>query len=135
MKHTKHVHNKTKQKCKLVGCEKPFFHSLGDHMRLMHGHPKLKCGNCDAEFNFKQGLKRHMASKHDIGVHTGVSVKQPKTKCKVVGCEKPFFNLSVHMRMTHGQPKLKCASCDAEFYSRQGMKKHMTSKHEMSNWI
>jgi len=69
MKHTKHAHlgvqhNKIKQKCKIDGCEKPFFHRLGVHMRMMHGQPKLKCGNCDVEFNSKQGLKRHIVSKH-----------------------------------------------------------------------
>ena len=129
MKHTKRMH---KGKCKVAGCERPFFYHLGVHMRMMHGHPKLKCEKCDAEFISNQGLKRHMARKHNIGVYTGG--KQPKLKCKVVGCEKPFFrSLGVHMRMMHGQPKLKCGSCDSEFYSKQGLKRHIVSKHEISN--
>ena len=74
-------------------------------------------------------LDKKSASKHVI-VHRGI---QPnKTKCKVVGCEKPFFHrLGVHMRMMHGQPKLKCGNCDVEFYSRQGLKRHIVSKHEI----
>ena len=73
MMHKKRVHQgeprnqQSQVKCKIVGCENPFYSRFGVHMRMMHGQPKLKCqfDNCDAEFYSSQGLKKHTAKKHE----------------------------------------------------------------------
>ena len=68
--HMKWVHQGERPfECDVTGCEKRYFNktSLADHMRSMHGFPKLKCssGQCTAEFVYKKQLLVH-AKEHLI---------------------------------------------------------------------
>jgi len=136
-------------KRKIVDKESPW--RAGDHIRLGNwgkGTLGFKMGD-DKRFgpqgpgNHKIGVvcnecgNRFVNDRtlivHKKWMHQGEPRNQ-KCECKIVGCESPFFSKGtrgVHMRMVHGQPKLKCQfdKCDSEFYSSQGLKRHMYKKH------
>ena len=67
--HIKFIHRgKRSAECEISGCGKNFIHKadLADHMRSMHGFPKLKCNadQCAAEFISRGGFSRHQKSAH-----------------------------------------------------------------------
>ena len=39
---------------------------IADHMRAMHGAPKLQCNECEREFNGRSHLGRHMRTVHSV---------------------------------------------------------------------
>ena len=39
---------------------------IADHMRAMHGAPKLQCNECEREFNGRSHLGRHMRTLHSV---------------------------------------------------------------------
>ena len=67
-----------------------------------------------------------------------VGVKQVKRssrlKCPVKGCKKRFSagnpRRGDHMRKEHGAKKLLCQFCEASFFSRDGMNKHIRLSHD-----
>jgi len=68
--HKKEVHRGEKRvACKEIGCTESFSRNdgLGDHRRIVHGFPKLKCriGECTADFMYKNHLLVH-AKEHLI---------------------------------------------------------------------
>ena len=61
-KHKKLVHQKvTPVECEVEDCGKQFNRKshLADHMRMVHGFPKLKCTECTAEFMSESVLVKH----------------------------------------------------------------------------
>ena len=110
-----------------------FGFKMGDDKRFGqqgHGNRKIGvvCNECGNRF-----VNERTLIVHKKWMHQGEPRNQ-KCECKIVGCESPFFSKGtrgVHMRMVHGQPKLKCQfdKCDSEFYSSQGLKRHMYKKH------
>ena len=61
-KHKKLVHQKvTPVECEVEDCGKKFNRKshLADHMRMVHGFPKLKCTECTAEFMSESVLVKH----------------------------------------------------------------------------
>ena len=61
-KHKKLVHQKvTPVECEVQDCGKTFNGKsyLADHMRMVHGFPKLKCTECTAEFMSESVLVKH----------------------------------------------------------------------------
>jgi len=68
-KHIKFFHQgKSSAVCEISGCGKRFINSthLPNHMRSVHGFPKLKCNveKCTAEFVSKGGLLKHKKCAH-----------------------------------------------------------------------
>ena len=67
-----------------------------------------------------------------------VGVKQVKRssrlKCPVKGCKKRFSTGNPrrgdHMRKEHGAKKLLCQFCEASYFSRDGMNKHIRLSHK-----
>ena len=67
-----------------------------------------------------------------------VGVKQVKRssrlKCPVKGCKKRFSagnpRRGDHMRNEHGAKKLLCQFCEASYFSRDGMNKHIRMSHK-----
>ena len=39
---------------------------IADHMRAMHGAPKLQCNECEREFNGRSHLGRHLRTVHSV---------------------------------------------------------------------
>jgi len=67
------------------------------------------------------------------GSNAGARMKA--VKCVFIGCEKMFYShrdMEDHMRRRHGAEKLSCPrpSCEAEFGSWWGLKRHIKTGHE-----
>ena len=121
--HKKSVHASEKLfKCKVKDCCKEFSRkeALVRHIAAIH-EEKIDCDECGKR------VPRSRLESHKKCVHGG------KSKCSVAGCQKPVFErLDDHMRMEHGQAKLKCQfeECAAEFFSKNGLKMHIASMHK-----
>ena len=68
-KHNKFFHQGISSAvCEISGCDEKFIFTahLADHMRSVHGFPKLKCNveKCTAEFVSKGGLLKHKKCAH-----------------------------------------------------------------------
>ena len=141
--------------CMVTDCSLRFSEKsrVGDHMRIAHGYPKLKCKeeDCDSEFLLYSKLRSHRnthktkqiecgecglrVSKRYLPLHIKFIHQGKRTaECEISGCGKKFIsktNLADHMRSVHGFPKLKCNAdqCAAEFISRGGFSRHQKSAH------
>jgi len=87
--------------------------NLDDHMRKVHGDPKLQCSEpgCPKTFVTSRGLRNH-----NLIVHKGIR----PAKCNVEGCGKKYVrkrDLKDHKRASHGKAKLRCPEpgCHEEF--------------------
>jgi len=98
------------KKCNLRFTRKGY---LDDHMRKVHGDPKLQCSEpgCSKTFVTSRGLRDHK-----LIVHKGIR----PAECKVEGCGKKYIrkrDLKDHKRASHGKSKLRCPEpgCHEEF--------------------
>ena len=86
----------------------------------------LKCKTCDASFEGKGNLDRHVSS-----VHEG---KKP-FKCNI--CNASFArknHLKTHVASVHeGKKPFKCNICDASFSQKPRLSTHVVSVHEGIN--
>jgi len=135
---------------------------MEDHMRKTHGAEKLSCSTpgCEVKFVSCWGLQRHIDNGHHKdkmknkieNIETRASIVSQLTKtgtlqqgkkrtvieCKVEGCPKRFplrvgYLRDDHMRMEHGQSKLVCQKCEASYFSRDGLNRHMKKTHKEEN--
>ena len=126
LEHKKYVHASEKLptiKCTVEGCSKEYTRRPALNRHIAAVHQTLDCDECGKRFS-KSRLKRHKKYVHGGG-----------SKCSVVGCQKQVKGrLDDHMRMEHGQAKLKCQfeGCAAEFFSSRGLGMHTNSIHKQN---
>ena len=64
--------------------------------------------------------------------------KRADKKCEVEGCLRMFppgcdYKRGDHMRMEHGQSKLFCQQCEASYFSKDGLNRHVKKVHKGGN--
>jgi len=156
MKHKRVVHRgEAPYKCLVGGCGIRFAnsHSLSDHKRVTHGHPKLKCRvkGCESEFLLRSEFNSHfrthkiktecdecgksMSPRH-LSTHKRLAHRGEKPyACNVTDCTERFSRpeaLGDHRRIVHGYPKLKCEvdNCGLEFSGYYELRNHHQRTHQ-----
>ena len=87
----------------------------------VHTNERFKCDQCDQDFQFLKGIKRHKSSKHEAQIF----------KCESCGLEcSTKSNLSRHIATNHGQnSSFSCIKCRKEFsnYVELNFRNHFDS--------
>ena len=131
VRHTKHVHEKEKEKkhnCSL--CSSSFLRKIELRKHFSKEHEGIKpneCNICNKSFFEKSKLKNHIEK-----VHEG------KKRCLCPICGSSFFDkhsLAVHIKCVHEKEKLynellHCSICNAGFSTKQHLNRHTSAVHE-----
>jgi len=131
--HMRGMHGAERLSCPTPGCEVNFvsYCGLQCHIKNYHLKDRTIVGKLK---NKKKNLKTRKLTVNQL-MKTG-TLKQYKRKankeCLVEGCLKRFYTECLredHMRMDHGQSQLICQMCEASYFSREGLNRHVKKVH------
>jgi len=132
--HMRGSHSAEKLSCPKPGCEVDFVSRWGLQCHIKNYH-NLK----DRALVSKLKNKKNQPKTPELAVNqlrkTG-TLKQYKRKankeCSVEGCLKKFYTECLredHMRIEHGRSKLICQKCEASYFTRDWLNRHMKKVH------
>jgi len=147
--HMRMKHGEARLKCPKEGCPAEFCSSKGLSFHIAN------CGNmgktykprafqcpvegCCSKFTEQANLMRHLKAQHESVRDSIASLsthifKRHKKGVKCGLCEEVRYtkgSMADHMRNEHGGAKMKCQAdgCSLEYYSKNGLKKHMKKFH------
>ena len=131
--HMRGTHGAEKLSCPKPGCEVDFVSRWGLQCHIKNYHHKDRTVAIKLK-NKKKNLKNKETVVNQLR-KTGTLQKLKKKankECTVEGCLKRFYTERLredHMRMDHGQSKLNCQKCEASYFSRDGLSRHMKTMH------
>ncbi len=116
--HHSTVHSKVSYKCELCPMSFKSKNSLHEHVITKHPFP---CDLCNFQGSTKAHLKKHVETRH---------VLSRITKCKYCGLETRQMDKHVKVHTRAGQQKIKCDSCNLEFYGTDNLERHRKAQHK-----
>ena len=121
------------------------------HVKVQHEGVRYSCEQCDYKAQELDTLRRHtkavhlkvddhtsvacdakLSSKSSLPKHVTVKQQGVRHNCEECGYKAPKLSkLTKHIKAVHLKIKdYACEDCDAEFYSRSNLERHMNSKHK-----
>jgi KRAB domain-containing zinc finger protein len=99
------------------------------HIRHHISVNKHKCINCSETFRSRELLHRHSMKVHNRGVIGSIEYSKSSIKCEYCGKKFSAERIQAHLSL-HVNPKIVCDSCGDLFRTRQGLERHIASKHQ-----
>ncbi|VVC28713.1 Hypothetical protein CINCED_3A011968 [Cinara cedri] len=104
-------------------------HGVRQHLRYECGvKPKFSCSVCTKCFAYKNVLKIHMASVHNVS--------SLRYGCPNSHCSRSYKNkgsLSFHLKYECGKPpEYQCPICRKSFHQKSNLTKHLRLVHKLS---